>query len=99
MNKNILVTGCSRGVGLEICRVLLREGNNVYGVARSHTDEFKDLEREYAGHLFFKSIERWRASVTVSEIFLRDVRCCFEPFEADASEHACVCNRKADFLD
>lgn len=54
---NILVTGCSRGVGLEICRVLLKEGHNVYGVARSHTDEFKALEEEYAGHLFFKSID------------------------------------------
>ena len=54
---NILVTGCSRGVGLEICRVLLKEGHNVYGVARSHTDEFKALEKEYAGHLFFKSID------------------------------------------
>jgi 3-oxoacyl-[acyl-carrier protein] reductase len=54
---NILVTGCSRGVGLEICRVLLKEGHNVYGIARSHTDEFKTLEQEYAGHLFFKSID------------------------------------------
>ena len=41
---NILVTGCSRGVGLEICRVLLEQGNTVYGVARSYTDEFKELE-------------------------------------------------------
>ena len=57
MNKNILVTGCSRGVGLEICRVLLREGNTVYGVARSYTEGFKALEKEYAGHLFFKSID------------------------------------------
>jgi len=57
MSKNILVTGCSRGVGLEICRVLLREGNNVYGVARSYTDEFKVLEHEYLGHLYFKSID------------------------------------------
>lgn len=54
---NILVTGCSRGVGLEICRVLLREGNTVYGVARSYTDEFKALEKEHAGRLFFKSID------------------------------------------
>lgn len=54
---NILVTGCSRGVGLEICRVLLKDGHNVYGIARSHTDEFKALEQEYAGHLFFKSID------------------------------------------
>ena len=54
---NILVTGCSRGVGLEICKVLLAQGHNVYGVARSHTDEFKALESEYAGKLFFKSID------------------------------------------
>lgn len=54
---NILVTGCSRGVGLEICRVLLREGHTVYGVARSHTEEFKALEQKYSGKLFFKSID------------------------------------------
>ena len=41
MSKNILVTGCSRGVGLEICRVLLEQGNTIYGIARSHTEEFK----------------------------------------------------------
>lgn len=55
--SNILVTGCSRGVGLEICRVLLREGNTVYGVARTHTDEFKTLEQEHTGKLLFKSID------------------------------------------
>ncbi len=54
---NILVTGCSRGVGLEICKVLLAQGHTVYGVARSHTDEFKALESEYADKLFFKSID------------------------------------------
>lgn len=54
---NYLVTGCSRGVGIEICRILLREGHTVYGVARAHTDEFKSLEVEYAGHLFFKSVD------------------------------------------
>jgi 3-oxoacyl-[acyl-carrier protein] reductase len=54
---NILVTGCSRGVGLEICRVLLEQGHTVYGVARSHTDEFMALESKYAGCLFFKSID------------------------------------------
>ena len=54
---NILVTGCSRGVGLEICKVLLEQGHTVYGVARSHTEEFKKLESEYADKLFFKSID------------------------------------------
>lgn len=54
---NILVTGCSRGVGLEICRILLRDGNTVYGVARSYTEEFIALEKKYEGRLFFKSID------------------------------------------
>lgn len=54
---NVLVTGCSRGVGLEICRVLLEQGNTVYGIARSYTDEFKALEAAYEGKLFFKSVD------------------------------------------
>lgn len=54
---NVLVTGCSRGVGLEICRVLLNEGHTVYGVARSHTEEFKTLEGMYPDSLFFKSVD------------------------------------------
>ena len=54
---NIIVTGCSRGVGLEICRVLLEQGNTVYGIARSCPDEFKALQSEYGGKLFFKSVD------------------------------------------
>ena len=55
---NYLVTGCSRGVGLEICRILLEEGHTVYGVARSYTEDFKVLESRFLGKLFFKSIDR-----------------------------------------
>lgn len=54
---NYLVTGCSRGVGLEICRVLLEQGHIVYGVARSYTNDFKVLEQEYGEQVFFKSID------------------------------------------
>lgn len=54
---NILVTGCSRGVGLEICRVLLVQGNTVYGIARSYTEGFKILEKEYDGRIFFKCVD------------------------------------------
>lgn len=54
---NYLVTGCSRGVGMEICRVLLEQGHAIYGVARSHSEEFKSLECAYPGRLFFKSVD------------------------------------------
>lgn len=54
---NILVTGCSRGVGLEICRVLLEQGHTVYGIARSCPEEFKALQAEYEGRLLYKSVD------------------------------------------
>ncbi len=66
---NVLVTGCSRGVGLEICRVLLREGHTVYGVARSHSEGFKALEQEHAGRLFFKSVDLSDAETARKSVF------------------------------
>ena len=54
---NILVTGCSRGVGFKICRVLLEQGHTVYGVARNYTDDFKELAMRYKDRLFFKSVD------------------------------------------
>lgn len=54
---NYLVTGCSRGVGLEICRVLLEQGHTVYGIARSHTENFVILENKFQDRLFFKSVD------------------------------------------
>jgi 3-oxoacyl-[acyl-carrier protein] reductase len=50
---NILVTGCSRGVGLEICRILLSQGHTVYGIARSNPQEFKDLQAQYPMQLHY----------------------------------------------
>ncbi|MCD8091666.1 MAG: SDR family oxidoreductase [Bacteroides sp.] len=54
---NYLVTGCSRGVGIEICRVLLEQGHTVYGIARSHTEAFKLLETSFPNKVFFKSVD------------------------------------------
>jgi len=54
---NYLVTGCSRGVGLEICRVLLEQGHTVYGIARGFSNEFQQVQEENQEHLFFKSID------------------------------------------
>ena len=54
---NYLVTGCSRGVGLEICRALLEQGHTIYGVARSCPEEFLSLQKEYTGKLLYKSVD------------------------------------------
>lgn len=54
---NILVTGISKGVGLEICKILLEQGNIVYGISRTYTDEIKKLELEHPNKLFYKSFD------------------------------------------
>lgn len=68
---NYLVTGCSRGVGLEICRVLLKEGHTIYGIARTHSNEFKLLEDEYDDHIHFKSIDLSDAE-SVRQLIFKD---------------------------
>jgi 3-oxoacyl-[acyl-carrier protein] reductase len=45
--KNILLTGVSKGLGLEIARVLLLEGYRVFGVSRSKTGEIASLQKEF----------------------------------------------------
>ncbi|MBT8036535.1 MAG: SDR family oxidoreductase [Verrucomicrobiae bacterium] len=46
-NKNIMVTGASRGLGLEITRRLASEGFNIFAVARKLTDELNELIHHY----------------------------------------------------
>lgn len=53
---NILVTGISRGVGLEICRVLLKQGHTLYGISRNKTPEIQELSEMFPDKLFFKSV-------------------------------------------
>jgi len=44
---NIIVTGVSRGVGLAITEVLLREGEHVFGISRVRTAELEKLSETY----------------------------------------------------
>jgi 3-oxoacyl-[acyl-carrier protein] reductase len=54
---NILVTGVSRGLGLEIIKVLLQEGYTVYGINRTSTAELNYLQEEYPNNLFWLSYD------------------------------------------
>ena len=39
--STILVTGCNRGIGLQLCHQLLERGDNVIGVCRTASDELQ----------------------------------------------------------
>ncbi len=54
MKKNILITGVSKGLGLQICNVLLQNDYIVYGVSRTRTEELVDLENKYSNLIHIK---------------------------------------------
>lgn len=52
--QNVIVTGCGKGLGLEISKQLLEAGYNVIGVSRSSSSEYailQDLHQDQA-HLY-----------------------------------------------
>lgn len=49
----VVVTGASKGLGLGICKRVLDDGYKVVGLARSKSDEFKQLESTYQEQLVF----------------------------------------------
>lgn len=55
--KNILLTGCSRGVGLSIAKSLIASGYNVYGISRKITPEYEQLMNENENQVFYKSFD------------------------------------------
>lgn len=57
MNKNILVTGVSRGLGLAIARAVVEAGWNVHGVSRTCSDEFQALQRSAPERVRFLAVD------------------------------------------
>lgn len=66
---NVIVTGASRGVGLEICQVLLNSGYTVYAVSRSLTAEFKRIQEKHKNRCFFKSVDLSKTDEAWKSIF------------------------------
>jgi len=55
--KYILLTGASRGLGLEICKELLLAGYGVLAVSRTKSSEIEVLESKYPDQLFFRAYD------------------------------------------
>ncbi len=70
---NILVTGISKGLGLETARIALLRGITVYGVSRSLTSELEQLMAEFPNTLKWKPLDLAEADLDVrSELFKSD---------------------------
>jgi 3-oxoacyl-[acyl-carrier protein] reductase len=68
MEKNILITGVSRGLGLVIAETLLMDGYTVYAVNRSFSKELEELTRRFKGKLLFQPYDLEKSS-GISEFF------------------------------
>jgi len=57
MSKNILLTGVSQGLGLEIARAVLAQGWSIYGVSRRLTPEYEALMGVYPERVKFYAFD------------------------------------------
>ena len=55
--KNILVTGVSKGLGLEISKTLLENNYTVYGISRNETEEITILKNLYPKNFIFQDLD------------------------------------------
>lgn len=51
--KNIIITGCAKGLGLETSKMLAEAGYKVLGVSRTPTDDYEKLKSNHQGSVFF----------------------------------------------
>ena len=57
MNKNVVITGASKGVGLRIAETLLKRGYNIYTFSRNITKEMELLQEKYPNKAYYKSFD------------------------------------------
>lgn len=53
MNKIVIITGVSKGLGLSVANQLLSIGYSVAGFSRKKTSQIKKIERKFKNKFFF----------------------------------------------
>jgi 3-oxoacyl-[acyl-carrier protein] reductase len=66
--KSILVTGVSRGLGLEITKNLLNSGYKVYGISRTMNEEISNLLIQFENSFMFKMIDLGNSERIIEEL-------------------------------
>ena len=51
--KNIIITGCAKGLGLETSKMLAEAGYKVLGISRTPTKNYEKLKLEQPDSVFF----------------------------------------------
>lgn len=69
MSRNILVTGVSQGLGLEVVRQLLETEDTVYGLSRRRTEGFDALASRHPGRLHFLPFDLEATDQVPSAVF------------------------------
>lgn len=55
--KNIIITGCARGLGLEISNQLIHAGYKVIGISRTATEEYSKLQKTHPKQAYFHQFD------------------------------------------
>lgn len=66
---NILITGVSKGVGLEVVKLLLLEGHVIYGISRSRTESVVNLLSKYPNSFFYLQYDLTNVSNVPEMVF------------------------------
>lgn len=67
--KNILVTGISRGLGLDITKKLLENGYHVYGIYRKTNSNLNNLSEKFGDRLYLMSFDLLNTDKIKFDIF------------------------------
>ena len=67
--KNYLITGVSRGLGLEIAKTIIENGDFVFGVSRTSSPELENLQKQYPNSIKFLNFDLTNADNVKEKIF------------------------------